>query len=157
MKAMLAMGAAVLAMVMAAPASAAPADDAAKLAVVQEMITAWKDQNWRKVADLFTQDGVLHSMMVEPVKGREAIYKRIAGLGEGVDAGGVVLDPRNLGVINGTVFLERVDRFSYKGHKGAVPVVGVMEFEGGLIKEWREYYDRAQLLSEMGVKADFTH
>ncbi|WP_369059026.1 limonene-1,2-epoxide hydrolase family protein [Caulobacter sp. 73W] len=157
MKAMLAMGAAVLAMVMAAPASAASADDAAKLAVVHEMIGAWKDQNWRKVADLFTEDGVLHSMMVEPVKGREAIYQRIAGLGAGVDAGGVVLDPRNLGVINGVVFLERVDRFSYKGHKGAVPVVGVMEFDGNRIKEWREYYDRAQLLSEMGVKADFTH
>jgi len=31
-------------------------------------------------------------------------------------------------------------------------VVGVLEVEGGRIKVWREYYDYAQLLREMGVQ-----
>jgi limonene-1,2-epoxide hydrolase len=58
-----------LAMTAAAPARAADTD-ASKLAVAKEMITAWKVADWRKVADLFAENGSLKSMMVEPVNGR---------------------------------------------------------------------------------------
>ena len=34
---------------------------------------------------------------------------------------------------------------------GAVPVVGVLDVKGGKVKAWREYYDRAQLLKELGA------
>jgi limonene-1,2-epoxide hydrolase len=36
-----------------------------------------------------------------------------------------------------------------------VPVVGVLEIEGGKITAWREYYDRAMLVREMGLAEDF--
>jgi limonene-1,2-epoxide hydrolase len=135
----------------AAPAPARAADtDASKLAVAKEMITAWKVADWRKVADLFAENGSLKSMMVEPVNGRPAIYERIAGLGKGAP-GGVVLDVAHIGIIDGLVFIERTDRFTYNGHAGAVPVVGVLDIRDGKVQEWREYYDRAQLLKEMGV------
>jgi len=138
-----------------APATALAADtdanvDAGRIAVVKEMIAAWKAADWRKVGDLFAEDGVLQSMMQEPVKGREAIYRRIAALGAGAPDG-VILDVSHMGVIDGLVFIERVDRFTYKGKPGAVPVVGVLDVQGGKVKAWREYYDRAQLLKEMGV------
>ncbi|MFN3585352.1 SgcJ/EcaC family oxidoreductase [Phenylobacterium sp.] len=137
--------------VLLAPAPALSADtDAGRIAVVKEMIAAWKAADWRKVGDLFAEDGVLHSMMIEPVKGREAIYQRIAALGEGAPDG-VILDVSHMGVIDGLVFIERVDRFTYKGKPGAVPVVGVLDVQDGKVKVWREYYDRAQLLKEMGV------
>lgn len=149
---------ALLAMVMAltATGSAARADeaDAAKIAVAKEMVAAWKNADWRKVADLFAEDGVLRSMMIEPVVGREAIYKRIAALGEGAPDG-VVLDVAHMGVIDGLVFIERTDRFVYKGHAGSTPVVGVLDIRDGKVKEWREYYDRASLLREMGLSGDF--
>jgi limonene-1,2-epoxide hydrolase len=58
---------------------------------------------------------------------------------------------KNIAVVGNTVFLERVDDFDFKGHPGAVPVVGVMEISDGKVKVWREYYDRAQLMREMGV------
>jgi limonene-1,2-epoxide hydrolase len=48
--------------------------------------------------------------------------------------------------------MERLDDFDYKGHAGAVPVVGVLDIDHGHIREWREYYDRAQLLRGMGVE-----
>lgn len=151
MKTLLAAGAA-LAMAMAmAPMAAHAADtDASRVAVVKEMIAAWKAADWKKVGDLFAEDGVLHSMMIEPVKGREAIYQRIAALGKGAP-GGVVLDVSHMGVIDGLVFIERVDRFTYNGKPGAVPVVGVLDVQDGKVKAWREYYDRAQLLKEMGA------
>lgn len=147
----------VLAMIVAMAATAAPMqaaaadNDQAKIAVARDMIAAWKAADWRKVGDLFAQDGVLHSMMIEPVKGREAIYQRIAALGKGAP-GGVVLDVAHMGVIDGLVFIERTDRFVYNGKSGAVPVVGVLDIRDGKVQAWREYYDRAQLLHEMGAK-----
>lgn len=144
----------VLAMMLAlamAPAPAAAADtDQAKLAVAREMIAAWKAADWRKVGDLFAEKGVLRSMMIEPVTGREAIYQRIAALGKGAP-GGVVLDVAHMGVIDGLVFIERTDRFIYNGKPGSVPVVGVLDIRDGKVQEWREYYDRAELLRAMGV------
>ncbi|MEX6723945.1 SgcJ/EcaC family oxidoreductase [Parapedomonas caeni] len=124
----------------------------AKIAVVQQMIEAWNTRDWVRVGELFTEDGVLHSMMIEPVVGRAAIAQRISALGAGVSE--ITLDIRNIGRVGDVVFVERVDRFTYNGHKGAVPVVGVIEVRGDRISVWREYYDRAQLLAEMGVSQD---
>jgi limonene-1,2-epoxide hydrolase len=138
-----------LATTLAAPARAADTD-ASRIAVAREMIAAWKAADWRKAADLFTEDGVLRSMMIEPVIGRPAIYERISALGKGAP-GGVILDVAHMGVIDGLVFIERTDRFVYNGHAGSTPVVGVLDIRNGKVKEWREYYDRASLLREMGV------
>jgi limonene-1,2-epoxide hydrolase len=133
------------------PAAARAADtDAGRLAVAREMIAAWKAADWRKAADLFAEDGVLHSMMIDPVVGRPAIYDRISALGKGAP-GGVILDVAHIGVIDGLVFIERTDRFVYNGHAGSTPVVGVLDIRNGKVREWREYYDRASLLREMGV------
>ena len=130
--------------------------DAHKIDVATQMIAAWKAMDWEAAAALFADDGVLHSMMVDPIEGRDAIHKRISGLGE--LATEIVLDVSNMGVVNGILYMERVDRFVYNGKAGAVPVTGVFEFDNdGLIKVWREYYDRNQLLSEMGVAQDFDH
>jgi limonene-1,2-epoxide hydrolase len=135
------------------PASAASVDDTAKLAVARTMIEAWNNKDWNKVVNLFTPDGSLNSMMVQPIIGREAIGRRLATLTDGLET--IRLNIRNMGVINGQVFLERQDEFVFKGKPGKVPVVGVLVIEGGLVKEWREYYDRAELLQEMGIKTDF--
>ncbi len=124
-----------------------------KVAVVQNMITAWNTRNWPLVANLFTEDGVLHSMMIEPVVGRKAIDARISAMGAGISE--ITLNIKNIGRVGDVVFIERVDSFTYNGHKGEVPVVGVLEVEGDKIKVWREYYDRAELVAAMGLKQDF--
>lgn len=151
MKLKLALAAILCALTFSPVPAAAQDTDAKKLAVVQEMMQAWKNSDWRKVGDLFAEDGVLWSMMAEPVRGREAIYKRIAALGEGVQ-GGVTLDVTHMGLIDGLVFMERTDRFIYKGKAGSVPVVGILDVRDGKVQEWREYYDRASLMSAMGVQ-----
>ena len=141
-----------------APGPARAADggtggDAAKLAVVKQMFDAWHALDWPRVYELFAEDGVLHSMMDEPVVGRAAIRERLGRLAPGISR--IDLQVRTMGVIDGRVIVERVDDFVYNGHRGKVPVVGVLEVENGKVKVWREYYDRAQLLREMGVKQDF--
>jgi limonene-1,2-epoxide hydrolase len=143
------------ALVLVTAATPASADtDAQKLATVRQMIDAWNTRNWQQVYDLFAQDGVLQSMMLEtPTVGREAISKRIGALAEGISQ--IELRVRHIGVADGVVFIERVDDFVYRGHHGKVPVVGVVEVEQGRVKVWREYYDRTQMLEGMGLKQDF--
>ena len=117
------------------------------------MAAAWKALDWRKVADMFAPHGVLHSMMVEPVVGREAVFKRVSGLGDGLES--ITLSYLHIGVIDGILYIERLDEFVIRGRSGSAPVVGVLEFDGPLIKVWREYYDRAHLLKAMGLIEDF--
>ncbi|MBY8822058.1 nuclear transport factor 2 family protein [Sphingomonas colocasiae] len=124
-----------------------------KIAVVERQIEAWNTRDWAGAGAMFADDAVLHSMMIEPINGQKAIAERIAQLGDGTES--IKLDVRNIGRVGDVVFIERVDRFVYKGHAGAVPVVGVLEVEGDKIKAWREYYDRAMLVREMGLSEDF--
>lgn len=127
--------------------------DDTKIAVGRAMIDAWNDQDWDMAASMLTEDSILHSMMIDPIVGREAIHRRISGIGALADS--IDLKLLNIGVINGTLYMERMDTFVCKGKPGATPVCGALEFEGDKIKVWREYYDRHHLLSEMGLTEDF--
>lgn len=123
------------------------------IAVVKQMIAQWEKLDGDGIADMFTEDGVLHSMMIDPIKGREAIRPRMKFLVD--NATKMKLNVRTWAVSGNTVIIERTDEFTFKGHEGKVPVVGVLVVEGDKVKEWREYYDRAELLEAMGVKEDF--
>ncbi|WP_375290969.1 SgcJ/EcaC family oxidoreductase [Qipengyuania sp.] len=123
------------------------------IAVVKKMIAAWEARDAEAITNMFTEDGVLHSMMIDPIVGREDILPRMQFLVD--NASHMHLNVRNWAVTGDTVFIERQDEFTFKGHEGKVPVVGVLVVEGDKIKEWREYYDRAELLEAMGVEGDF--
>lgn len=129
------------------------ASDETKIAVGRAMIDAWNAMDWDLAASMLTEDSVLHSMMIDPIEGRDAIHKRISGLGALAES--IDLKLNNIGVINGTLYMERLDTFVCNGKPGATPVCGALEFEGDKIKVWREYYDRHHLLTEMGVAQDF--
>jgi limonene-1,2-epoxide hydrolase len=131
-----------------------PLSDEQKIAVFRRMAQAWQDQDWPACADLFAPDGVLHSVMLEPVVGRQAIYDRISKLGGANKK--VTLHIHRIGVIDGALFCERTDEIVKDGRRGESPVVGVIEFEGDRIRLWREYYDRAQLARAAGY-ANETH
>ena len=133
----------------AAPAMAKDAPRTPAVKAAMEMVEAWNKLDLDRIVNDFTEDGVLHSMMGEPVKGRAAIREQLGYLIAGATR--IELRLRNVSQIGNTVFLERVDDFDFKGKHGAVPVVGVMEIQNGKVKEWREYYDRAELLRELGV------
>ena len=118
-------------------------DDAARLAIAMQMVDAWNQMEWERAWNLFSEDGVLHSVMIEPIVGRDDIAARLGALVKGLER--IELQLVNSGVIGDVVVLERVDDFVYKGKHSRVPVVGVMEISNGHIDEWREYYDKASL------------
>jgi limonene-1,2-epoxide hydrolase len=129
--------------------------DEERLAVARDMFDAWNRMDWDRVAALFAEDGVLHSVMQEPLVGRAAVDARVRALSRGLER--IELRVTALGVIDGRVFVERVDVFDVDGHHGEVPVVGILRIEGGLVTEWLEYYDRATLMRGMGLPADYSH
>ena len=131
--------------------------DEEKVAVVQDILDSWTAQDWDRVAALFAEDGVLQSVMSEPVVGRAAFAERLAVLAQGLER--IQLHIKAIGVIGGRVWVERVDDFDTNGHHGEVPVVGILSVEDGLVTQWLEYYDRATLLRGMGIEPsqDFAH
>jgi limonene-1,2-epoxide hydrolase len=129
------------------PAVRAADENDPRLQVAGEMVRAWNEQNWDRVYDLFAEDGVLHSMMMEPIVGRENIRSRLSALEGGIER--IELQIRNSGIINDVVVLERVDDFVFNGEYSRVPVVGVMEIAGGKVQEWREYYDHESLVEAL--------
>jgi limonene-1,2-epoxide hydrolase len=136
------------------PSPASELNDTQKIAVFRRMADAWHRKDWRACADLLAPQGVLHSVMLEPVVGRETFFQRISALA--MPNKQVTLHIRRIGVVDGALFVERSDEVVIDGVSRQVPVVGVLEFDGPLIALWREYYDRAQLLRAQGKTVD-TH
>ncbi|UUZ66408.1 nuclear transport factor 2 family protein (plasmid) [Polaromonas sp. P1-6] len=121
--------------------------DEEKIALFRDMARHWENKDWRACADLFTADGVLQSMMKDPIVGREAFYQRMIQLATPNKS--VKLHIHRFGVVDGAVFHERDDEVIIDGVGRKVPVVGVVgvvDFDGPLISRWRGYYDRGQLM-----------
>lgn len=118
-------------------------------AVTMDMVDAWNEVDLDRVVELFTPDGVLHSMMTDAIVGRDSLRRHLKPLFEGIEE--LNLNLKRLVVDGDTVFIERVDEFVFNGKRGSVPVVGVLVIRDGAVAEWREYYDRAQLYGEMGI------
>ena len=123
--------------------------DVERLSVADDMIDAWNVMDWDRMFDLFADDGVLHSVMIEPIVGREAIRKRLLPLVQNLDR--IELQIHNKGIVDGVVMVERVDDFVFKGKHSRIPVVGVMEISNGKIDVWREYYDKASLAAALST------
>jgi len=134
---------------MALPASADT--DEEKLATAQKMVDAWNRLDWEAVYALFSPDAVMHSMMMEPIVGREAIRQRFTGFTPGLER--IELQLAHMGIVDDVVVMERVDDFVYKGKHSRVPVAGVLEINNGFVTEWREYYDHAMLAEALVTDA----
>jgi len=135
-----------------AATSAAATSEAAKIAMFRRMAQAWHDQDWDTCASLFAPDGVLHSVMLEPVVGRDTIHARISKLGAANKK--VTLNIHRIGVVGEVLFVERTDEIVIDGRHGACPAVAVVEFRDGLIAKWSDYYDRATLARAAGYSAE---
>lgn len=125
--------------------------DAERLAVANDMIDAWNKMDWERAYDLFAEDGMLHSVMREPIVGREVIRTRLNSLLAGLER--IELQITNIGVVNDVVIFERIDDFDYNGKHSRIPVVGVMEISDGKVNVWREYYDKASLMAALSSPA----
>ena len=122
--------------------------DNEKIAVFHKIAQAWETKQWRTCVELMTPDVVLHSMMLQPTNGREVIYQRLVKMSPPNKQCKLHID--RVGVIDGAVVVERRDEVIVDDVSRFVPVVGILSFEGLLVSQWREYYDRATLVAAQG-------
>lgn len=119
--------------------------DEMKIDIFMNMKKSWESKNWRACADLMAEQGILHSVMLEPCVGRENFYERIRKTER--PHKDVKLHILKIGVVNGTLFVEREDEITLNDQKRKIPTVGIIEFSGNKISHWKEYYDRATMLN----------
>lgn len=132
--------------------ASAQAQEKSPMVVAHEMVSAWNARDVDAIADLFAEDGRFFSMTQPPQvrEGREVIREEWGKLISGISE--IELQLRHLSVSGNSVFIERLDVFTYKGKEGRVPVACVLEIHDGKVQEWREYYDKASLLNAMGAQ-----
>lgn len=119
--------------------------DEMKIHIFMNMKNAWENKDWRTCADLMAEQGILHSVMLEPCVGRENFYERIRKTERPNKS--VKLHILKIGVVNGTLFVEREDEITLNDQLRKIPTVGIIEFSGNKISHWKEYYDRATMLN----------
>jgi limonene-1,2-epoxide hydrolase len=109
---------------------------------IDALLQPWRVNDIPGIADTFAEDGVLHSMMGTPVRGRASIRKVLGKHLAQIQR--IEFEIRTIATSGDTVILERVDHVTTPAGSHSMPVVGVLVLQDGKIREWREYFDQAQ-------------
>ncbi len=116
--------------------------------IVRDFCEAFSRQNLQEILDFFSDDAVYHNVPIVPAEGKAAIE---ATLKQFVDPSATTeFEIRNLAVNGNVVLTERIDRLHIGGKPVELPVMGTFEVNAdGKITAWRDYFDMAQLTSQM--------
>ncbi len=108
--------------------------------VVRRFIAAWNANDLERVLGYLHMDVHYHNVPLEPIYGREAVRAYLASKG-GFDW----VDWKLLAIAasGNQVLTERRDDFGIGGRNVSLPLMGIFEIEGGLIRAWRDYFDLA--------------
>ena len=113
------------------------------LAVVREMILAWRRQDLDAMLTHVADDIVWHTHVGSPpVVGKQAMHDFAAKLGASMhDIKWRIFEAAQHG---DRIHLEGVDDFvTADGRRVTIPYAGIMAFRDGKVVEWRDYFDRA--------------
>ena len=105
-----------------------------------KFIEHWNNRDIEGIMESLTSDCFYHNIPMDPQKGHDEIRTYLEPF---------VQMTTNIEWIvhnisedsNGTVLTERTDRFEINGQWMDILVMGVMEFQDGLILNWRDYFD----------------
>ncbi len=116
---------------------------------VKDFCAAIVRRDVKEICSFFTADAVYHNIPLEPVVGHAAIEGVLQQfIGPATDAEFEMLA---LATVGNKVLTERVDRFTMMGKQIAIPVMGTFEVNAdGKITAWRDYFDMAQFMKQMG-------
>jgi limonene-1,2-epoxide hydrolase len=109
---------------------------------IDALLEPWRSNDIPGIAGTFAEDGVLHSMMGTPIRGRASLLKVLGRHLARIQK--IEFEIRTIAVNGDTVMLERVDHVTTPAGSHSMPVVGVIVLQDGKVREWREYFDQAQ-------------
>lgn len=116
--------------------------------VVMSFIAAWNANDLERILAHLHADVIYHNMPVEPLHGLAAVRAYLLSKG-GFDR----IHWKLLAIAaNGNqVLTERVDDFTLKGVDVSLPLMGIFEIEGELIRAWRDYFDLDTYRRQLGT------
>jgi limonene-1,2-epoxide hydrolase len=118
--------------------------------LARRFIAAWEARDVEAILALMTPDARYLNVGMPEAVGREAIGAFITPFVAGASA--IRWTVRHIAeTADGAVLTERIDVFVIGGREVTVPVMGVFEFDGELIKAWRDYFDLADFQRQMAV------
>jgi len=125
---------------------------------LRAVIAAWRNQDVEGVVRHLHDDITWNNSggLRPPLQGKAEMRKALERMAEGIEESRWRLF--DCAEVGDTVWMEGVDELIGKdGTRVAIPYAGVLEFQDGLIKEWREYF-QGELLTQMrageGVSSD---
>lgn len=110
------------------------------IALAHAFFQAWNQRSLDAVLDCLAEDCLYHNIPMQPIQGRTAIEAYLAPVIAQSTAiewivKAIAEDER------GRVLNERLDRIQTNGKWLEIPLMGVLEFDGGKISAWRDYFD----------------
>jgi limonene-1,2-epoxide hydrolase len=109
--------------------------------LVLQFLDDWSTSDADLLASRFTEDGYYWNIPGPSAKGRDNVRQLLQTL---FSLRSFRMENLGMASKGNTVYVERIDHLTFPdGRTLPLRVFGVFEIEGGLIKEWREYFDRA--------------
>ncbi len=116
--------------------------------VVRDFCAAFARQNVQELLGFFSPEAVYHNIPLAPAQGLAAIQSTLEQFV--VPGAKGEFEIRHLAVSGNAVLTERIDRLTLGGKLVELPVMGTFEIGAdGKIRAWRDYFDMAQLTSQM--------
>lgn len=116
--------------------------------LMMQFIGAWEAKDVEGIVARMTPDARYVNVGMSDTRGREAIREMLTPFVAGVDQ--IRWTVHHIAqTADGAVLTERTDVFVMGSRTLTVPVVGVCEFQSGLISAWRDYFDVAGFQAQM--------
>lgn len=112
--------------------------------VLETIIAAWKAQDIEGVLACVTDDIVWRnsSGYAPAIKGKAAMRAALTNMKAAIKPGSNTWRIFDYAESADRLFMEGVDEFDLvTGQHVAIPYAGSLQFRGGLVSEWREYFD----------------
>jgi limonene-1,2-epoxide hydrolase len=119
-----------------------------RIDLVRDFITAWEARDPEAILARMTPDASYLNVGLPEAVGHEAIRGVVTPFLAG--ARRVEWSVRHIAeTAAGAVLTERIDVFELADRTLSIPVMGVFEFKGELIRAWRDYFDVLAFQAQM--------
>lgn len=116
------------------------------MATVLSFCGAWTGPDMDRVISHLGDDIVYHNIPMEELSGLAAVERYLRAAGPFAHSAWEV---RAVAANGEQVLTERIDRMTVRGRMVTLPVMGTFRVRGGLIREWRDYFDLASYRAQL--------
>jgi limonene-1,2-epoxide hydrolase len=115
---------------------------------VLELVSACNARDLGRLLALFDERIIYHNMPMAPLRGVAGVRSVMQPFIDGSQR--IEWTVHHIAQCpNGTVMVERTDRFLMQGRWLSVPVMGAFEITAGKITHWRDYYDQGVIHTQL--------